>query len=165
MEALSAYTDLHGLANLKSRVRQGASEESVSEVAAQFASVFTHMMLKSMRQASLGDGLFDSEQSLFYRDLFDQELAVALSTRDGTGIAHLIETHLARMAGNGQTAEPGEQPLRARTATGQYLEVQALTRATAAASNGPEADIQEPDAPADTVDSRTRTWMGRASAR
>jgi Rod binding domain-containing protein len=44
---------------------------------AQFESLFTTMMLKSMRAATQDD-LFGSDQQDFYQDMFDQRLAAAL---------------------------------------------------------------------------------------
>ncbi len=98
MTAPAVYTDFQSLAALHGVNGPGESRR-LEEVAGQFASVFTHMMLKSMRQASLGDGAFDSQQSLFYRDMFDQQLALSLSTTDGVGIRQMIEAHLRDVTG------------------------------------------------------------------
>ena len=56
-------------------------------------------MLKSMRQAELGEGIFDNQQSEFYRDMFDQQIALHLSTREGFGFAGLLTDYLSDVTG------------------------------------------------------------------
>lgn len=80
------YTDFNSLTKLKQAAQQ-QSPEAIAEVAKQFESVFINMMLKSMRQASLAEGILDTQQSDFYRDMYDQQIAMHLSSRPGkTGI-------------------------------------------------------------------------------
>ncbi len=89
-----AYTDFNSLAKLKNEAKNNAPE-AIKEVAKQFESIFVGMMLKSMRQASLAEGILDSSQSDFYRDMYDQQLSVNLSTKGGIGLAGLIEKQLS----------------------------------------------------------------------
>lgn len=88
------YTDFNGLAKLKTQARNNAPE-AIKEVAKQFESVFLTMVLKSMREAKLADGILDSNQSEFYRDMYDQQLAVHLSGEPGIGLAELIARQLS----------------------------------------------------------------------
>ena len=104
MEALSVYTDLHGLAKLRGQL-EGGENARLTAVAGKFAAVFTQMMVKSMREASLGEGIFDSNQSLFYRDLFDQQLALNLSEANGVGIRSMLVEHLRQATGVAQEAD------------------------------------------------------------
>jgi len=116
-----AYTDFTALTRLKAAARTDRKAAS-GTVARQFETLFTQMMLKSMRSATTSSGLFDSQQSKSYRDLADQQLAVTLSTRGkGLGIAKVIERQLdgksvaanaAVHASNGLNALPG-RPLAA----------------------------------------------------
>jgi len=102
MDAVSnsaVYTDFSALTALKARAGQDA-KGSLSEVARQFESLFMGQMLKSMRQASLGEGILDSDQSLFYRDMFDQQLALHLSESGGMGLAAAIERQLGGAEGS-----------------------------------------------------------------
>jgi flagellar protein FlgJ len=88
------FTDFAALTRLKAAARMD-KRASASTVARQFETLFTQMMLKSMRSASLGSGILDSEQSKQYRDLADSQLAMSLSTRgNGLGIAKLLERQL-----------------------------------------------------------------------
>ena len=77
---------------LLARAKDGKAGETdqLRKVAREFESLFTHMLLKNMRAASLGEGAMDSEQSRFYRDMFDQQMASELSSGRGLGIADLV---------------------------------------------------------------------------
>ena len=136
MTAPAVYTDFQSLAALHG-VNGPGEARRLEEVAGQFASVFTHMMLKSMRQASLGEGAFDSQQSLFYRDMFDQQLALSLSTADGVGIRQMIAEHLRDVTGLEPTsAQKGPS---ARQAGAAYTEV---ARMTVTQESGHSADTE-----------------------
>lgn len=145
METLPVYTDFQSLAALRGEGLDKSAQ--LDEVAEQFASVFTHMMLKSMRDASLGEGILDSQQSTFYRDMFDQQLALSLSQSDGVGISSMLRDHLRSVTGiNGPDPEvpvsASSQPgWRARDA---YEGVQRMTA----------VPPQDRFIPADTVNSR-----------
>lgn len=84
--SVPVYTDMSQLSELKNASRQNGSE-NLTEVARQFESLFTHMVIKSMRQASLGNDLFNSNGSEMYRDLFDKQIALSLSQGKGLGLA------------------------------------------------------------------------------
>ncbi|MCL4147008.1 UNVERIFIED_CONTAM: hypothetical protein GTU68_000662 [Idotea baltica] len=58
------------------------------------------MMLKSMRQASLAEGIFDSSQSKLYRDMADQQLSIEMASRDGLGLKNVIMRQLGGQAGD-----------------------------------------------------------------
>jgi len=88
------YTDFNGLAKLKGQARK-ESPEALKEVAKQFESIFLNNVLKSMRAAKLADGAMDNDQSKFYNDMYDQQLAVHLSGSPGVGLADLIVKQLS----------------------------------------------------------------------
>lgn len=101
----ATYTDLQSLTSLK-RDARAQDPAALRETARQFESVFTRMLLKSMRQASEGDALFDSQQSGFYRDMFDDQLAVEMSRGKGLGLAEMMVEQLMR-ANAGQAPTTG----------------------------------------------------------
>ncbi|MCB1623297.1 MAG: flagellar assembly peptidoglycan hydrolase FlgJ, partial [Pseudomonadales bacterium] len=70
--------------------------ESLREAARQFESLFTKMMLDSMRKSSMGDELFGSDQADFYQGMFDDQLAVELSRGRGLGLADMLIEQLTR---------------------------------------------------------------------
>jgi peptidoglycan hydrolase FlgJ len=88
------YTDLNGLANLKNDARKN-SPGAVKEVAKQFEAIFVSSVLKGMRDAKLADGISDNDQSKFYKEMYDQQLAVHLSGKPGVGLADLIVKQLS----------------------------------------------------------------------
>jgi peptidoglycan hydrolase FlgJ len=89
------YTEFSGLHKLKLAAKNN-SPEALEEVAKQFESFFVKMMLKQMREAKLADGLFDSDQSRYYQDMMDQQLALDLSDKRSFGIADSIIRQLSQ---------------------------------------------------------------------
>lgn len=87
------YTDFSGLSRLRNQAKQ-ETPGAINEVAKQFESLFLNMVLKSMREAKLADSMLDNDQSKFYREMYDQQLAVHLSGKPGVGLADLIVKQL-----------------------------------------------------------------------
>lgn len=87
------FADPAGLAALK-RGAASQAPDAIRETAKQFESLFTTMMLKSMRDASPGDSMFGSDQQDFYQDMFDQQLAMQLSRGKGLGLADVLVRQL-----------------------------------------------------------------------
>jgi flagellar protein FlgJ len=92
-KSLNTWTDLSGFGALR-QTAQSDAKSALPAVAKQFESIFTQMMLKSMREASPGDGLGDSEAGSAWRDMFDQQLSVNLSQGNGLGIAQMLMRQL-----------------------------------------------------------------------
>ncbi len=89
--------DANGLAALKRQARANTPEGNKA-TARQFEALFLQVVLKSMRDATPQDGVFDSEQSRMYESLLDQQLAQVLATKGGgTGLAAMIEKQLSRV--------------------------------------------------------------------
>ncbi len=72
-------------------------DQALKEVAQQFEAVFINMMLKSMREALPKNGLFDSQQTQFYTQMLDQQLAQKMSS-SGIGLADMMVHQLTRAA-------------------------------------------------------------------
>src|SRR5690606_240214 len=70
----------------------------VEHVARQLEGQFAQMLVKSMRDASFGDALFPGENQTF-RDMYDQQLAQALTSGKGLGLAPMIARQLGRQSG------------------------------------------------------------------
>jgi flagellar protein FlgJ len=110
LPSASVYTDFKGLAEL--RVAAGKqTPEAIRETARQFEALFVQNMLKSMREASGGDGLFDSEQSNFYRDIHDRQLALEMVKGRGLGIADILVKSLGGTTTDSADAPPLQQNL------------------------------------------------------
>jgi peptidoglycan hydrolase FlgJ len=104
--APSFYADFQGLDRLRaSAARQ--DPQALREAARQFEGLFTAMMLKSMREASLGSGLGDSEETKTYQDMYDQQLALQMAHGKGLGLAEMLMQQLTRAnAAHGSAAAP-----------------------------------------------------------
>ena len=89
------YTDFSGLNEMRARARVDP-QASLKQVAKQFEGIFIQMMLKSMRDASMGDENFDSDQSKLYRDMFDKQIALDMANSKGIGIADSMVRQLGR---------------------------------------------------------------------
>ncbi|ESJ17564.1 peptidoglycan hydrolase [Cupriavidus sp. HPC(L)] len=89
--------DTQGFEALKQGARDG-SADTLKAAAKQFEAVFTQMVLKSMREATPQDGLFDNEQTKLYMSMLDQQLAQHLSSK-GIGLAEVMARQLARASG------------------------------------------------------------------
>jgi len=87
-------------------LRRGAEAndpKTLREVARQFESIFTKMMLKSMREASFGDSLMGSDQVDMYQGMMDDQLAIELSAGRGLGLADMLVRQLQAGAASGLT--------------------------------------------------------------
>ena len=92
--ALNTWTELSGFQQLRAQAA-GDGQSALPKVAKQFEAIFTQMMLKSMREASPGGGIGDSEQGNAYRDLFDHQLSLSLANGGhGLGIAQMLMRQL-----------------------------------------------------------------------
>ncbi len=95
----SVYNDFQGLATLKQQARED-QQGSLEKVARQFESLFVQMMVKQMRQASLGEGIFDSDKTRFYQDMYDKQLSLHLSETGGIGIGKMLREQLGKGQGS-----------------------------------------------------------------
>src|SRR4051812_24485871 len=69
--------------------------KTLREVSRQFESLFTKMMLESMRSASMGDPMFGSDQADMYQGMMDDQMAVQLSSGRGIGLADMLFRQLS----------------------------------------------------------------------
>lgn len=87
--------DVQALNQLRARSRTD-EQGSIKAVAQQFESLFTSMMLRSMRAAVPDSGLTGSSETRMFQGMFDDQLAQNLSGLRGLGIARLVERQLSR---------------------------------------------------------------------
>jgi flagellar protein FlgJ len=100
--------DVSSLAALKRQLKDG-DPKALKAAAQQFEALFLQMVLKSMRDATPRDGVFESDQSRMYETLLDQQMAQVLGARSGgTGLAAMIEKQLSRQ---NTEAQPFDGPL------------------------------------------------------
>lgn len=94
--------DVQSVNQLKLDARQ-PSPEALKAAAQQFEAVFMNMLMKSMREATPQDGMFDSEQTRMYTSMLDQQLTQKLASR-GIGLAEVMVRQLSS-ALNGTAGE------------------------------------------------------------
>ena len=103
------YTDFQGLAKLRAEARRD-TPEALREVARQFEALFLQQMLKSMREASVGEGegegLMDNDQSRMYQGMYDQQLSIELSKGRGLGLAETLMRQLGQQMPERQADAP-----------------------------------------------------------
>jgi flagellar protein FlgJ len=91
--------DPRSLDGLRQLVKKdGHSDEALRAASKQVETLFLQMMLKSMREATPTNPLFDSEQTKLMQELYDQQLASDLAQSRGIGLADA----LFRQLGGGQ---------------------------------------------------------------
>jgi flagellar protein FlgJ len=86
--------DVQGVNQLKLDARQ-SSPEALKAAAQQFEAVFMNMLMKSMREATPQDGMFDSEQTRMYTSMLDQQMTQRMASR-GIGLADVMVRQLSR---------------------------------------------------------------------
>jgi flagellar protein FlgJ len=91
-----------GVSGDTQRVASRANLEAAGE---RFEAIFVTMMLKSMRQAKLSDGLFESQASDQFRDMQDQQTAEAMARHTPIGIGKAMVEFLGKA--QPAAAEPG----------------------------------------------------------
>lgn len=69
---------------------------AVRAAAQQFEALFLDMMLKSMREATPEEGLFDSAQSKMYSGMLDGQLSQKMASGKGIGLAEMMARQLER---------------------------------------------------------------------
>lgn len=115
MSPLDSVTDFGQFAGLKAQARE-QDPAALLKTAKQFESLMLQQMLKAMRAATPGeDALGGGEQSNFYRDMFDQQLAVTLSSGKGIGLADMMVRQLKMSQGLGEAGVAVDTTLPART--------------------------------------------------
>jgi len=120
--------DVKGTGELQRAARQN-SPEALKAAAKQFEALFMNMVMKSMRDATPQDGMFDSQQSRMYTSMLDQQISQTLASR-GVGLADVLIRQLSNnRAAQGVPAEDGAQP------------------PASAASDAPQANWGEGDSP------------------
>ncbi len=99
--------DAQSLDQLKLQAKRDP-KGAIGAAAKQFESVFLNMVLKSMREATPQDGMFDSEQTRLYTSMLDQQLAQHLANR-GTGLSEVMARQLSKGIANGAEPDPSSE--------------------------------------------------------
>ena len=95
--AANLAADSKALDSLRVQAKH-SPDQALKAAAQQFESVFLSMMLKSMRDATPQDGMFDNEQTKMFTSMLDQQLAQNISSK-GMGLADMMVKQLSRQNG------------------------------------------------------------------
>ena len=110
---LNAYNglavDSKELDALRIQAKQ-APDQALLKAAKQFEAVFMNMMLKSMREATPQDDMFDNEQTKMFTSMLDQQLSQSVGGSRGIGLADMMVKQLSHQVNNsGRTLAAPEQ--------------------------------------------------------
>ncbi|NIY48688.1 flagellar assembly peptidoglycan hydrolase FlgJ [Cedecea colo] len=95
-----AAFDIRNLEALKRTAKEDPGQ-GLKAAAKQMEGLFVQMMLKSMRDATFKDGLFNSQQSEMFTSMYDQQLAQNIAEQGNLGLAEVL---VKQMSGEGQSA-------------------------------------------------------------
>ena len=93
---MTAVPAITGATGLDTGLARTQSKDNLAAAGQQFESVFTGMMLKSMRQAKLADPLFDSQAIDTFRDMQDQKMVQQMAQHTPLGIGKAMTEFLSR---------------------------------------------------------------------
>lgn len=96
------YTDLNSLQSIN-KIGREDKDQALRKVAEQFESMFVKMMMKSMRDANKvfqEDSIMHSPQEDFYQQMYDDQLSVKLTGKQGMGLADVIYRQLNQEFGD-----------------------------------------------------------------
>lgn len=93
---MSDLPQISGATGLDTGLARTASKANLEKAGKQFETVFTGMMLKSMRQAKLADPLFDSQAIDTFRDMQDQKIVQQMADHAPLGIGKAMTDFLSR---------------------------------------------------------------------
>ncbi|HEY3985285.1 flagellar assembly peptidoglycan hydrolase FlgJ [Cedecea sp.] len=107
----SAAFDVRSLETLKRDATQN-SPHALKQAAQQLEGIFVQMMVKSMRDASFKDGLFDSQASEMYTSMYDQQISQEFAQKGQLGFAEMIVRQMGGEAAEtgGSISAPGASP-------------------------------------------------------
>ena len=106
---------ISGTTGIDTGLNRAATPENLKKAGQQFETVFTGMMLKSMRQAKLADPLIDSKAMETFRDMSDQKVVQNMAEHHPLGIGQAMSKFLAQSqpemgAGSGGAAAARPKP-------------------------------------------------------
>ena len=100
--------DQKGVGDLRQAARQN-SPEALKATARQFEALFMNMVMKSMRDATPQEGVFDNQQSRMFTSMLDQQLSQNMASR-GIGLADVLIRQLSNTAGKPAADAPAALP-------------------------------------------------------
>lgn len=92
------YVDFQRFGALRESARTDQAK-ALDQVAEEFEAMFVDLMLAAAREAGFGEGLFDSSEMQTYREMLDQQLAVAVARDNDLGIGKVMAAQYSALLG------------------------------------------------------------------
>ncbi len=101
------------LDQLRSQTQHADTREGIKAAARQFETYFLQMMLRNMRETLSQDGLFDSQETKSFTEMFDQQLSQTIAQGKGIGLTDMLLAQIERSL----PKTPGATPTATRPVT------------------------------------------------
>ncbi len=155
----SAYYDFAALDELRSA--KPDDQSALKAAAKQFESIFTQMLLTSMRKASEvleSDSPFNSQSTKFYRDMHDKQMVSNIAETGGLGLADMI---VEQLSGNNPNFTPASvlRPDSGLDGMGRVYKAQTSGQDKARASNEASEATAEKSAMFDSPESFVKSLL------
>ncbi|MCB1747397.1 MAG: flagellar assembly peptidoglycan hydrolase FlgJ, partial [Gammaproteobacteria bacterium] len=131
---------------------------ALAKVADEFEALFVDLMLKAARQATPGDGLFDSQAGDTYQEMFDQQMAQSIAAGQDLGIGRALERQFRAFVGTDEAAQAEAERRRVSGEAGAQAELNPLRRYL-----GPSPYPEAVSASAPTRSARNRAAQAAAA--
>jgi len=145
--------DSKSLDALRTQAKQ-APDKALASAAKQFEAVFMSMLMKSMRDATPQEGMFDSEQTKMFTSMLDQQLSQNLGGSRGIGLAEMMVKQLGRQSKYAEQAGAVPQQLPNNTVTAVPVPVPSSKALPSAYNENVQQDFVQRMLPHATIASR-----------
>lgn len=145
--------DSKSLDALRTQAKQ-EPDKALAAAAKQFEAVFMSMLMKSMRDATPQEGMFDSEQTKMFTSMLDQQLSQNLGGSRGIGLADMMVKQLSRQTKYAEQAALEPQKGLNKIAVAASVPVQASKALPSAYTENVQQDFVQRMLPHATLASR-----------
>ena len=90
---IGAATDFSRFSAMRAEARRDPNQ-SFTAVAKEFEALFIQLMLKASREATNESGLFNSRELKIFREMLDQQVALAMAEQGGLGFETVLRSQL-----------------------------------------------------------------------
>jgi len=129
--------DPNSVGDLKRLARENPNAPATLRAAAkQFEAMLMQMVMKSMRQTSLGPGLGESDQTKTYQSLLDQQTALNMAHGNNNGLSEALYRQLGGLNGKSAVTDPGAGVMEGAAPAAQIFDMSRVIRQPANGCRG-----------------------------
>jgi len=133
--------DPNSVGDLKRLARENPNAPATLRAAAkQFEAMLMQMVMKSMRQTSLGPGLGESDQTKTYQSLLDQQTALNMAHGNNNGLSEALYRQLGGLNGKSAVTDPGAGVMEGAAPAAQIFDMSRVIRQPANGAAAARAD-------------------------